>query len=116
MEKHRKKPGRRSAGEWASLVEAWTDSGLSAAEFGAKHGIEAARLKWWRWRLAASAQKRKLREPVKLVRLDVVADTPAASQWELHNAAGDTLRVSESITLEELAVILRAFGLRGRGR
>lgn len=116
MEKQAKKSERRSAAEWKSLVEAWKKSGLSSTEFGEKHGVDGARLTWWKWHLGRSGRKQRHRAPVKLVEVDVVADTPSASQWELHTAAGDKLRVTESLTVEELAVILRALGLHGRHR
>lgn len=127
MEKQPKKPGRRSATEWKSLLEAWKDSGLSAAEFGDKHGIEGSRLTWWKWHLGRSGAKRhrgsaaktKRSAGVKLVKVDVVAAGSApevASQWEIHTAGGDRLRVTESLTIDELEVILRSFGLAGRAR
>lgn len=119
MDKHRGKSGRRSAAEWARLVDEWTKSGLSPAEFGAKHGIAGARLTWWRWHLAKTRTRSRRRAPraaVKLVKLDVVPDSRMASQWEVRTAAGDALHVSESLTSDELEMILRAFGLLGRQR
>jgi hypothetical protein len=34
-------------------VHRWQASGLSAAEFGRRHGIPAGTLAWWRWKLRA---------------------------------------------------------------
>jgi hypothetical protein len=42
---------RRSAKEWAGLVRKWQRSGQTAARFSARHGLRAASLVWWRWRL-----------------------------------------------------------------
>lgn len=42
---------RRTAKQWARLVERWKRSGLSAGEFGAKVGVDAHSLHWWRWSL-----------------------------------------------------------------
>jgi hypothetical protein len=116
METQGKNPKRRPAAEWASLVEAWTKSGLSAAEFGAKRGIEGARLKWWKWRPERSAPRKRHRQPVKLVKFDVVADDPPGGGWELRTASGDTLRVMESLTLDELEVLLHRLGVSGQRR
>ena len=118
MDKHRAKSGRRSAAEWAQLVDEWMRSGLSPAEFGAKHGIAGARLTWWKWHLGKTRtrSRRGARAAVKLVKLDVVPDSRMASLWELRTAAGDALHVSESLTPDELEMILRAFGLLGRQR
>lgn len=38
---------------WAKRVEWWKASGLTAAEFASRHGIAAASLKWWKWRLGS---------------------------------------------------------------
>lgn len=117
MQTQGKNPRRRSAAEWASLVGAWTKSGLSAGEFGANRGIEGARLKWWKWHLERAApKKRHRRGPVRLVKVDVVADDRSSGGWELRTAAGDTLRVTESLTLDELTVVLDRLGLVGRRR
>ena len=38
---------------WAQRIEAWNQSGLSAAEFAAKLGVRPRTLSWWAWRLAS---------------------------------------------------------------
>jgi len=42
---------RRTAKQWARLIARWKRSGLSAGEFGAKVGVDAHSLHWWRWSL-----------------------------------------------------------------
>jgi len=44
---------RRSAAEWRTLVDDWKSSALDAEAFSADRGVNAATLKWWRWRLRA---------------------------------------------------------------
>jgi len=44
---------RRSAAEWRVLLDDWMASGLDADAFSASRGVNAATLKWWRWRLRA---------------------------------------------------------------
>lgn len=40
-----------SAAEWASRVERWKDSGLTAKAFAAGEGLNASTLTYWSWRL-----------------------------------------------------------------
>jgi len=46
--------GREPRELWAKRVERWTDSGLTAAEFGAEIGVDPQRLTRWKWRLKAA--------------------------------------------------------------
>lgn len=48
---------RTSREAWAKRVERWKASGLTAAEFAARHGLAATSLKWWKWRLGARDRK-----------------------------------------------------------
>ncbi len=41
---------RRRRSEWARLVRELERSGLPAAEFAARRGVNARTLVWWRWR------------------------------------------------------------------
>jgi transposase len=47
---------RESRSRRLSQVRAWKASGLSAREFGLRHGIAATTLSWWRWRLAKDGE------------------------------------------------------------
>jgi hypothetical protein len=38
---------RRSREWWADTVARWRRSGLTAAEFAARHGVRATTLRWW---------------------------------------------------------------------
>lgn len=40
--------------DWKKRVQQWDKSGLSAAAFAAREGIEAKQLVWWRWKLRAT--------------------------------------------------------------
>jgi transposase-like protein len=40
---------------WAKRVRQWIDSGLTAAEFAARHGVNARTLTYWKWRLGKEA-------------------------------------------------------------
>jgi hypothetical protein len=85
-------------------VSAWQRSELSAADFGRKHGVNAQRLAWWRWKLAA--------EPAAFVPVEVMSSpsttvtTPAAV--EIH-VAGKVLVVQpdfDAATLRRLLAVL----------
>lgn len=39
--------------EWAKHIEDWKRSGLDAADYGKRHGMEPRKLYWWSWFLRA---------------------------------------------------------------
>jgi len=45
------------ASEWRRRIEAWKAGGQTAAEFGARHGIDSRQLYWWSWWLRKKAGK-----------------------------------------------------------
>jgi hypothetical protein len=47
-----------SPGDARRILEAWRRSGESLAAFGQRHGYAAARLYWWRKRLASEPVER----------------------------------------------------------
>jgi hypothetical protein len=93
------------------LVDAWRDSGLSAAEFAAQRKLSARTLTWWKWNLGSSPAK------PKLVPLEILAAEDQASElhaeWELRSSSGHVLRVAGAISDEDLAAILRAMSETG---
>jgi hypothetical protein len=74
------------ASEWARRVEAWKRSGLSAAEYGGRHGIEFRKLYWWSWWLGkkgggrARAQTAAGAPAVRMLPVKVVPPTRPASE------------------------------------
>ena len=42
---------RKTAQEWSDLVRRWQRSGETAKAFGARAGVSAGQLSWWRWHL-----------------------------------------------------------------
>lgn len=94
---------RRSAKEWAGLVREWKRSGQTAARFSAKHGLRAASLVWWRWRLKRpSAPAAAVSPSLQLVPVKIEPgagrDSGGAEPelaWELVAPSGHRLRVYE---------------------
>ena len=50
------KTRRVSAAEWSERVSAWDRSGMTAAEFGRRHGYDGRQLTWWKWNLGRRAR------------------------------------------------------------
>ena len=48
---------RRTASDWAGLVDGWKRSGRSAVEFATSAGVSPGQLRWWKWHLAKDAQR-----------------------------------------------------------
>jgi transposase-like protein len=69
------------------LLDEWKRSGGPLAEFSRRHGIDPARLYWWRKRLAS--------EPPRETALSLVPATITASP-----ASGITIRLPNDIAIE----------------
>jgi hypothetical protein len=70
---------RRTAQQWAKLVEAYEASGHSQRRFCAEQGIGQSSLRYWRRRLeqGSGAEGGQAAPGVRLVALKVIEDTPA---------------------------------------
>jgi hypothetical protein len=90
---------------WTKRVECWRESGLSANEFAAELGVNAATLAQWKYRLAAEARAEMPREttlaPAALSFVEVNAEAPpvaaerpaAQSTFDVVLRNGITVRV-----------------------
>jgi hypothetical protein len=98
---------RRSAAEWAELIESWERSGLGAAAFARSRGIAATTLSWWKWQL--SKRKRDRATP-RLVAVEVSPEIGTATDpvWELRTAKGHVLSVHGRLPPEELRSVIAA--------
>jgi transposase-like protein len=65
---------------WAKRVRQWLESGQTAADFAASHGINPRTLTYWKWRLGREAASRQAEstasEPAQFVEV-----TPPSSWW-----------------------------------
>lgn len=70
---------RRSWKEWASLIERWKRSGLTAKQFAERTGVSWRTLSWWKWRLGAGTTSRGApSKGMDMVPVQVVASQPEA--------------------------------------
>jgi hypothetical protein len=118
-----KRPTRkhRKAANWAQLLEAWAQSGKSAQDFAALHGLSPRTLLWWQWRLGKGKKRRKAkatpnkpRTAPRLVAVKLDEPDDAASSdvaWEL-DMAGALLRVHRAIAASELERVLAAMSAK----
>lgn len=102
--------------QWTRYVRKWATSGLSAAQFAAKHGISATSLSWWKWRLGAGAKTRSVQRrvstrskvpPLSFVEMTVAA--PPEEPLELVFPSGAFIRVRTGFSaalLEQLIDVL----------
>lgn len=105
---------RRSAEQWASLVERWKESGLGASAFARREGVDAGQLSWWKWRLKsrpASASS----APAALLPVRVVAPGSVvrmamaiAPPVEIALPSGAVVRIASDVDDETLTRVLRA--------
>ena len=70
---------RTTRSEWQRRVVAWKKSGLSAAVFARQHGLSAATLSWWSWKLGAAPAQSESRA-LALLPVRVAAASAAAAE------------------------------------
>jgi transposase len=51
--------GRNTREVWKKRVDRWRGSGLTAAEFAAKAGVNAGTLTYWKWKLGSVEKARR---------------------------------------------------------
>jgi transposase len=98
--------------DWAERVERWKKSGLTAAEFGEREGIQGKQLHWWKWHLgkneAPSASETPRLLPVRVVQsrdVGVSKGTPL----EIVLQSGHVLRIPHGFdpaTLRSVLLVL----------
>lgn len=121
---------RVSMEQWAGRVTAWQRSGLSAAEFAAQRGWDAAQLRWWRWKLersgvlptgnheglaaapATGTQPNFLRLIARGDEPAPIAATAAPALAELVLRDGRTLRFDDTMTPARLCALAEALEAR----
>lgn len=116
--------GRRWTAEDARrILAAWRSSGLSAAEFGRRHGFDKQRIGWWKKQLASSPKPTRQRKrggtrarlvPAKLVAKPLSASgaalrpSPSTSGVVVHFPGGVVIE-ADSVTVSPawVAALLR---------
>jgi hypothetical protein len=100
--------------EWRQVVHAWHGSGLTAASFAERRGLNVATLRFWAWRLAKDGAEPAAAETesLRLVSVDVVGPEPTPSQqeWVVELRDGTVLRVRGELSESSLRAILEARG------
>jgi len=88
--------------EWAKHIEDWKRSGLEAADYGKRHGMDPKKLYWWSWFLRAhaapaarAAAKVSLGPIAQTSLLPVrVRKSTAGTDWAGAHADGGSLEVA----------------------
>lgn len=103
---------RRSAQEWAELVEQWQRSGLTAKEFAGQAGLNPKTLSWWKWYLSGDGphNKRRASRPAKgsgLVSVEVVPARSVEAETPIEVVVDATvIRVRRGFDQDTLAQVL----------
>lgn len=120
------KTTKTTAAGWARRVERWKRSGLTAAEFGAREGVEGKQLSWWKWHLSRrAAGETPLRRldgasrrapPLSFVPARVVdgaAPPPADGRVEIVLGNGRVVRLTGAVDDAVLVQALRVADVGG---
>lgn len=107
---------RKASEVWATRVERWRRSGLTAAQFAAREGINRHTLAYWKWKLRHGWQPspRRASRPAGVVRaadfVELVATraevAEPASAFEVVLAHGYRVRLADSFAGEALSRLL----------
>jgi hypothetical protein len=102
---------RRTASDWAGLVEGWKRSGRGGVEFAASAGVSARQLRWWKWHLAKDAGTAP---KSTMVRVEVRGSRPTVTDAAPIEIARDgwTVRVGHGVDGETLGQVLDAIAAR----
>ncbi len=99
---------RSDRATWTQRIESWQRSGLSAAEFAARHGLRERTLTWWRWRLGRSAKSSALtvrKVPTTTVGpLTFVEMTSTSSREPFEIVLASEVRIRVPISFDERAL------------
>jgi len=91
-------------------VRRWQASGLSAAEYGRRHGIPAGTLAWWRWKLRAEGVSLRTRAQRRLPFVEITPappESPRPSREPLELELADVrLRIPADFDEPTLARVL----------
>jgi hypothetical protein len=107
---------RDTRATWATRVARWRSSGLSAATFAAREGVNPRTLTYWRWRLRAegSAARLPATRPAPFVEVvvpPVVRDT--LGDVEIVLRAGYRVRLGQTVAADMLRTVLDVLEARG---
>jgi hypothetical protein len=78
---------------WRERVEEWTSSGLTAAQYGNRAGVNPRTLSYWKWRLGQESRERATSTSVARF---VEVHPREAAHFELELRGGRRLRVPAS--------------------
>jgi transposase len=96
--------------DWAERVRRWKKSGLTAAEFGEREGIQGKQLHWWKWHLGKKAVSSASESPLRLLPVSVVPSrdqqVSREAPLEIVLQSGHTLRVGHGFDPATLRTVL----------
>ena len=101
---------RRTREEWADLVESYARSGLTAAQFAERRGIQRATLAWWSSRLRQGARTTPALVPVRVVASTAPSargpDEGSAEAIEIQLRGGELIRIVDPSGVEIAAALI----------
>jgi hypothetical protein len=93
----RQKSVRRSAADWAALVQGWKASDVPLKTFALHHGLKPSALSWWKWKLG-TVSRSPMPDAPQLLPVEWIDDRDTARDgvgeaWELRSGTGWVLKV-----------------------
>ena len=105
---------KRTAADWAELVERWRRSGLAGPKFARSAGVTIEQLRWWKWRLQKNASMSGVAPVPAMVRVEVRSPdrTPESASTIEVTRSGWTIRIGRGFDAETLDQVLDAIAAR----
>ena len=103
---------RRTASDWAGLVDGWKRSGRGAVEFATSAGVSPGQLRWWKWHLAKQTARSAPKSAMVRVEVRGPRGTAATATPIEITRDGWTLRVGHGVDGDTLGQVLDAIAAR----
>lgn len=91
---------------WANRVAQWERSGLTAAAFATRAGVNAHTLTYWKWRLKGAARTAPIGVGFVEVMPAIAREPPAPEVVDVTSPTGYRLRVPDDVGCDRLRALL----------
>jgi hypothetical protein len=91
---------------WAERIAQWERSGLTAAAFATRAGVNAQTLTYWKWRLKSAARTKPLGVGFVEMIPSIARETSGAEGVDVTSPTGYRLRVPADIACDRLRALL----------
>ena len=97
---------------WAERVAQWERSGLTAAAFATRAGVNAHTLTYWKWRLRSAARTKPIGVGFVEMIPSIARETSVSEVVDVTSPTGYRLRVPADVACDRLRALLDVLDVR----